>query len=162
MGSVVGRFEGRRPLHVLALALAAATLVACGDDPVAVEFEVIEEVEFDPSLNIDLEQMTQVSGGVYIQDLTVGTAPFAAPGDHLSLNYTGWLRTGVEFDSGQLDFQYLVDPFIVGFEVGISGMGVGGVRKIVIPPAAAYGSIGSGPIPPGAIVIFQVEMLSVT
>jgi len=151
-----------RRLRVLSLALAVVGVAACGSDPVEVEFEVIEEVEFDPSLNIDLSQMTQLNGGVYIQDLTPGVAPFAAPGDHLSLNYTGWLRTGVEFDSGQLDFQYLVDPFIVGFEVGINGMGVGGVRKIVIPPAAAYGSLGSGPIPPGAIVIFEVEMLSIT
>jgi len=152
-----------RSTAALTVTLAAlAGLAACGSDPVEVEFEVIEEVEFDPSLNIDLSQMTELESGVYIQDLTVGTGALVAPGENLSLDYTGWLRTGVEFDTGHLDFQYLVDPFIAGFEVGLFGMAAGGVRTMIIPPALAYGSIGNPPIPPGAIVIFEVHLLSVS
>jgi len=139
-------------------------LAACGgSDPVQVEFEVIEEVEFDPSLNIDLSQMTRLESGVYIQDLVVGTNPVVAAGEHISMDYSLWLRTGEQLvDTDPLSFQYLVQPFIAGFEIGILGMGTGGVRKLIIPPALAYGSLGNGPIPPGAIVIFEVELHSVT
>jgi FKBP-type peptidyl-prolyl cis-trans isomerase len=154
-----------RPLAALAVSLALAAVAACGDDdPMQVEFEVIEEVEFDPSLNIDLSQMTEVEGGVYIQDLVVGTDPVVAPGEFLSLNYSLWLRTGEQLVDNELlpTFQYIVDGRIAGFEIGINGMGTGGVRKIIIPPALAYGSLGNGPIPPGAIVIFEVTVNSVT
>jgi FKBP-type peptidyl-prolyl cis-trans isomerase len=81
------------------------------------------------------------------------------------MNYTGWLVDGTEFDTQDAyDFVYLGqgDRFIPGFEIGIDAMAQGGVRRIIIPPALAYGAQGVGPIPPGAIVIFEVEFVSVT
>ena len=50
---------------------------------------------------------------------------------------------------------------MAGFDEGVTGMKVGGIRRIIIPPALGYGSQGSGPVPPNAIMIFRIEVLSI-
>jgi FKBP-type peptidyl-prolyl cis-trans isomerase FkpA len=140
-----------------------AVLGACGDDPTDVVFEVIEEVEFDASLGIDLDQMTKLPSGVYFMDDPAGAGAVIAQGDIATVNYTGWLRTGVEFDSGTYQYDYGVVNVrtpIQGWVLGMAGMAVGGTRLLVIPPALAYGAAGAGPIPPGAVLVFEVELVS--
>ncbi len=143
-----------------ALAL-AFLLAACGDDPASPEdsFEVIEEVEFDPSLGIDLDAMEKTNTGIYYEDLVEGDGLQVLWGDLVEVRYTGWLRTGFEFDSGQFEFVMGDGQVISGFEQGIFLMREGGVRKIVIPPALAYGAQSSANIPAGSILIFEVEVL---
>jgi FKBP-type peptidyl-prolyl cis-trans isomerase FkpA len=50
---------------------------------------------------------------------------------------------------------------IPGFDLGVRGMKVGGRRRMYIPPNLAYGSTGSGPIPPNASIVFEVELTNV-
>ncbi|MBT3326062.1 MAG: FKBP-type peptidyl-prolyl cis-trans isomerase, partial [Gemmatimonadales bacterium] len=45
---------------------------------------------------------------------------------------------------------------------GVLGMRVGGVRLIVIPPALGYGDAGQGPVPAGAVMVFRIELLSIS
>jgi FKBP-type peptidyl-prolyl cis-trans isomerase len=141
-------------------------LLACGADPLAepqpVVFEVIEEVTFDPSLGIDLASMVMLPQGIYIQDRVEGTGLSLEWGHTADLNYTGWLRTGAVFDQGTFSFLMGNNVVIPGFEQGMLGMKVGGTRLIIIPPILAYGERGAGSIPPGAIVIFEVELLNVS
>ncbi|MEQ8331436.1 MAG: FKBP-type peptidyl-prolyl cis-trans isomerase [Longimicrobiales bacterium] len=142
--------------------LLALLLVSCGGSTEPeVELEVIEEVEFAPSLNIDLSQMTKVPPGFYYQDLTVGEGDEARTGDRAFLQYILWLRTGQLIEAGDFDFVVGSGFAIQGFDLGTIGMRRGGVRKLVIPPGLAYGATGSGPIPPGAVLVFQLELDSI-
>jgi peptidylprolyl isomerase len=152
---------------VRALALAAGLVPAAGCSeagPTEVVFEVIQDVTFDASLGIDLSLMTELPSGVYIEDRTVGQGAVIAAGNTASIDHSGWLRTGVGFSGGQFSFDYLVDDLIDGFEIGMEGMAEGGTRLMILPPELAYGADpppGSG-IPPGAILVFEVELLALS
>jgi FKBP-type peptidyl-prolyl cis-trans isomerase len=50
---------------------------------------------------------------------------------------------------------------IRGWEQGLVGLKVGGVRRLVIPPSLAYGASGNGPIPPNPALVFEIELLDV-
>ena len=106
------------------------------------------------------------ASGLKITDLKVGKGAVAVAGKTVSVNYRGTLTNGTMFDQsygrGPLDFQLGAHEVIAGWEEGVAGMKVGGKRKLVIPPALAYGDRGSGGvIPPNATLIFTVELLDV-
>ena len=79
----------------------------------------------------------------------------------------GWLKSGQKFDSSHDRGQPLVFPIgrgqvIKGWDEGVGSMRVGGKRKLVIPAHLAYGDRGAGRvIPPGATLIFEVELLGI-
>lgn len=102
---------------------------------------------------------------VKIEDTQVGTGAEAKAGSTVSLFYTGKLTNGTTFDSnvGQqpLEFPLGAGQVIPGFEQGILGMKVGGKRTITIPPSLGYGPQGTGPIPPNATLIFEIELTAV-
>jgi FKBP-type peptidyl-prolyl cis-trans isomerase FkpA len=104
-------------------------------------------------------------------DVTVGTGAEAVNGARLVVDYYGWLYStattdnkGSLFDTslqtGRTPFQYVLGTgaVIAGWEQGIPGMKVGGIRRLIIPPALAYGSTGSGSIPPNATLVFEVRL----
>lgn len=123
--------------------------------------QVIEEVEFAPSLGINLASMTRTSSGLYYEDIAMGSGDPAAAGNEVEVAYTGWLTDGTTFDSGAFSFVLGAGQVVRGFDEGVTGMRVGGVRRIIIPPALGYGSRGSGPVPPDSIMIFRIEVLSI-
>jgi len=145
-----------RPLLALSLALAFA---ACGDDG------PLTNDDFDPSLGVDLSQMTQTASGLYYQDIMLGTGDPVAAGDTAVVDYDGFLTNGNMFDTGTITFILGTNPLQVirGFDEGITGMRVGGVRKLVLPPDLAYGSAGAGGgiIPPNATLVFDVELTAI-
>ena len=107
-----------------------------------------------------------------IIDLAVGTGPAAANGDSLTVSYTGWLwdPNGVDNKGQVFDSASAAAPFafvlgtgqvIAGWDQGVVGMLVGGVRRLIIPPALAYGEAGSGPIPPNATIIFEIGLIAI-
>ncbi|CAG8472677.1 7794_t:CDS:2, partial [Cetraspora pellucida] len=87
--------------------------------------------------------------GVQIEDLTLGSGKIAKPGKKLYVRYIGRLMNGKVFDknvSGEpFHFTLGKGEVIKGWEIGISGMRIGGERKITVPPQQAYGSAGSPP-----------------
>ena len=123
--------------------------------------QVIEEVEFASSLGINLASMTRTSSGLYYEDIAMGSGDPAAAGNEVEVAYTGWLIDGTTFDSGAFSFVLGAGQVLRGFDEGVTGMRVGGVRRIIIPPALGYGSQGSGPVPPDAIMIFRIELRSI-
>lgn len=142
-------------------ALAVVALGGCGDDPVAVEFQVIEEVEFAASLGIDLAMFTELPSGVYVKDVVVGTGDAAEVGDQVVVGYTGYVTDGSMFDAGSFPFELgSTGPgsAIVGFDEGVRGMQVGGERRVIIPPELGYGAQGLIGIPPGSILIFDLTL----
>ena len=102
-----------------------------------------------------------------VEDLVVGTGAEAASGQKVRVHYTGWLTDGKKFDSsidrGQpFAFQLGRGQVIKGWDQGVAGMKVGGVRKLTIPPSLGYGASGAGgAIPPNATLVFEVELLGV-
>jgi FKBP-type peptidyl-prolyl cis-trans isomerase len=141
-------------------ALAVVALGGCGDDPVAVEFQVIEEVEFAASLGIDLAMFTELPSGVYVKDVVVGTGDAAEVGDQVVVGYTGYVTDGSMFGAGSFPFELgSTGQAIGGFHEGVRGMQVGGERRVIIPPELGYGAQGlAGIIPPGSILIFDLTL----
>ena len=85
------------------------------------------------------------------------------------VHYIGWLAEGLrQFDSSRarrdpLDFSLGAGDVIRGLDDGVAGMRVGGKRRLVIPPALAYGQHGcGGVIPPQATLVFEVDLLEVS
>ena len=96
----------------------------------------------------------------------MGDGPTPKPGQTVSVNYTGWLESGKEFDSsakhgGPAQFQ-LGGNLIKGWNEGLATMKVGGKRKLFVPSKLGYGAVGSPPnIPPNANLVFEIELLAV-
>src|SRR5205085_10706852 len=102
---------------------------------------------------LDTAGMTRTPTGLMYQDLVVGTGPVARAGMNVAVHYAGTLTNGTQFDAnGPNDrpYSFLLGAHAVvdGFDQGITGMRVGGKRRVVIPPALGYGANGGGPIPP--------------
>ncbi|MCY4398351.1 MAG: FKBP-type peptidyl-prolyl cis-trans isomerase [Gemmatimonadetes bacterium] len=123
--------------------------------------ETIEDAEFAASLGINLAAMTRTSSGLYYQDIETGEGEPATGGNAVEVAYTGWLSDGTQFDSGSFTFSLGAGDVVPGFDEGVQGMRVGGVRRIIIPPALGYGSQGRGAIPPNSILVFRIELLSI-
>ena len=109
---------------------------------------------------------TPVNGTLQIEDLVIGTGATAVSGDTVSVNYVGTLTNGTKFDAsadhgGPYSFRLGTGAVIPGFDQGVTGMKVGGKRRLTIPPNLAYGSTGQGSIPPNATIIFEVELVSI-
>ncbi len=105
--------------------------------------------------------------GLVIEELSVGEGAAAAVGQHVTVHYTGWLTDGTKFDSSKdrgdpFDFPLGRHHVIAGWDEGVQGMRVGGVRKLTIPPDLGYGARGAGGvIPPNATLVFEVELLGI-
>ena len=106
-------------------------------------------------------------GGVQYRDIKEGDGPVVPEGATVVVDYTGWLSTGGRpFDSsrkpGQSPMTAPLARLVRGWQEGIPGMKVGGIRKLVIPPELGYGASGSPPdIPPNATLVFEVEVLGI-
>ena len=108
-----------------------------------------------------------VDRGVEIQDIKVGNGSEAVDSTLITVHYTGRLMDGKIFDRslerGQpFTFKLGSGQVIAGWEQGIKGMKVGGIRQLKIPSALGYGHRGSPPaIPPDSDLMFEVELLDV-
>ena len=112
---------------------------------------------------------------VLVTDLVKGVGNEALHGMTVIVHYTGWLYDptapdfrGRQFDSSRERGQPFSFPLgsgrvIRGWEQGVPGMKIGGTRRLVIPPALAYGgrNIGNGAIPPNSTLLFEIELLAV-
>ena len=114
--------------------------------------------------------MITTPSGLQYEDTTTGSGAEAKPGQHVNVHYTGWLyengRQGAKFDSSRdrndpFAFSLGAGMVIRGWDEGVAGMKVGGKRTLVIPAELGYGQRGAGPIPPGATLLFDVELLDV-
>jgi FKBP-type peptidyl-prolyl cis-trans isomerase len=104
-----------------------------------------------------------------IADVKVGKGPLVETGDRVFVTYTGKLSNGKVFDSNDKPdanpFTFILGDarmgVIKGWDVGLRGMKVGGVRKLDIPAEMGYGRQAQGTIPPNSDLYFQVELLDI-
>ncbi|HEU4775041.1 MAG TPA: FKBP-type peptidyl-prolyl cis-trans isomerase [Lysobacter sp.] len=149
------RFLPLRPSQAFALVVVLATLLAVACTPPG------------PPAGGSVTGLQRI-------DLKDGTGTVAAPGDEVSVHYTGWLydeaapkQRGRQFDSSRergepIVFLLGAGRVIRGWDEGVAGMRVGGQRVLLIPAAYGYGRKGAGGvIPPGASLVFEVELMDV-
>ena len=116
--------------------------------------------------------MITTPSGLQYEEVKTGTGAEALAGTSVSVHYTGWLRNpdgsaGEKFDSSKdrdepFSFPLGAGHVIRGWDEGVQGMKVGGLRRLVIPAELGYGARGAGGvIPPNATLIFDVELLAV-
>jgi peptidylprolyl isomerase len=112
------------------------------------------------------DTVTTASGLLYIR-LNETKGEQAAAGRNVSVHYTGYLLNGNVFDSSISRGQPISFPLgqgrvIKGWDEGIALLRVGEKARLLIPSALAYGERGAGGlIPPGADLIFDVELMEV-
>jgi FKBP-type peptidyl-prolyl cis-trans isomerase FkpA len=137
----------------LATLLATLLLAACGGPP--------------PYTGGDVAELQRI-------DVVAGEGALATAGDEVSVHYTGWLydqgapgKRGAQFDSSRdrgtpFVFRLGAGQVIRGWDEGVAGMRVGGKRELHVPAWLGYGRDGAGGvIPPGASLVFEVELLDV-
>ena len=141
----------RRRHLLFTLALVAAVVVAgCAETPTG------------PSSGAPFSQV----------DLRIGAGADAVSGKSVVVNYTGWLYDpaktdgkGLQFDTSvgttPLTFTIGAGDVIQGFDRGVTGMKVGGARRIVVPPSLGYGAARNNAIPPYATLVFEVELVEI-
>ena len=105
-------------------------------------------------------------------DLLVGNGATAAGGNVITVNYTGWIYDGSKPDNKGLEFDTSIgkNPFVFtlgtasviqGWDKGLVGMKVGGIRRLVIPPSLGYGGVRNYSIPPYSTLVFEVELVDI-
>ena len=150
----------------VALVLAIAVTAACGGKSEAPASSAAPAGTAAPAAS-------PVTG---LQTLTLkpGSGAAIGGGQIAVVQYTGWLyeagaadHKGKQFDSSlprREPFKFPLDTgsVIKGWDQGVVGMKVGESRRLTIPPELAYGDAGAGGvIPPGATLIFDVELVGI-
>jgi FKBP-type peptidyl-prolyl cis-trans isomerase FkpA len=132
----------------------------------ATALAIQEGKTMEPSKDAGAKEIVTPTGLKYV-DLKVGAGAEAKAGDTVEVHYTGWLLDGTKFDSSRdsnrpFRFKLGAGQVIKGWDEGVAGMKVGGKRKLTIPPELGYGRQGAGSvIPPGATLVFEVELLGI-
>lgn len=154
-------------LAVAALGLAAACGGSGGQQGSSAASSSSDFGSCAAASNYDASAMQSRADGLRYQDFADGSGPAAAAGDTVRVHYTGCLTDGTKFDSSHdrgepFEFVLGTGMVIPGWDEGLKGMKPGARRRLVIPSDLAYGSRGAGSvIPPGATLIFDVELVSV-
>ena len=148
------------------LTVAALLLVGCESDSVGPRSVPCDD--FLMQFSSAPGDTVQAAGGLRYIDVRPGSGEIAVSGRAVEVNYSGYLLDGTRFDTScptsrtVLQIALGASQVIAGFEIGITGMREGGVRRIIVPPELGYGNQPQGPIPANSTLIFDVQLVSVS
>lgn len=143
---------------------------AVGDIPpnsvLIMEIELLDISQPVMMTEVEEDAYTTTESGLKFYDIVEGDGDMPVSGQLVVVHYTGWLEDGTKFDSSiergePFTFLLGTGSVIPGWEEGLATMKKGGKRQLVIPAALGYGETGSGIIPPGATLIFDIELLEI-
>ncbi len=146
----------KRWLMWIGLVLGALSLAACGGGATPAPAA--------PSAASAGGNLITTPSGLKYEDLVAGTGTLPARTDYVTVQYTGTLSNDTVFDASRLHggpITFRLDQVIKGWTEGVGSMRVGGMRRLVIPPALGYGSQPQGSIPANSTLTFIVELLDV-
>ncbi|EFY89805.1 FKBP-type peptidyl-prolyl isomerase, putative [Metarhizium acridum CQMa 102] len=107
----------------------------------------------------------KVVQGVTIDDRTIGKGRTVKSGDTVGVRYIGKLANGQQFDANKkgkpFSFKVGKGQVIKGWDIGITGMAIGGERRLTIPAHLGYGSRGMPGIPANSQLTFDVKLLEI-
>ncbi len=130
------------------------------------DVELVDAQSGTPN-EVDESEFVTTASGLKYAELQQGDGATVQKGSQVSVHYTGWLLDGTRFDSSYdrgepFDLVVGAGQVIKGWDEGLQGMKVGGIRQLVIPANLAYGERGAGGvIPPNATLVFEVEIVAV-
>ena len=112
------------------------------------------------------EEIITTPSGLQYVEIQEGTGAQPQAGQTVVVHYTGTLTDGSKFDSSRdrnqpFSFRIGEGQVIQGWDEGLATMKIGGKRKLIVPPKLGYGDRGVGPIPGGATLNFDVELLKI-
>lgn len=112
------------------------------------------------------EEIITTPSGLQYVEIQEGTGAQPQAGQTVVVHYTGTLTDGSKFDSSRdrnqpFSFRLGAGQVIKGWDEGLATMKIGGKRKLIVPPQLGYGDRGVGPIPGGATLNFDVELLKI-
>jgi FKBP-type peptidyl-prolyl cis-trans isomerase len=148
-----------------ALILLTGVLTACASTPWQGSLLDPAQLTFSEELGIDLAQMEQPEPGLYVLDAAVGVGAAANRTSRVWIHYVVWLPDGTVVDTSvggdPFHFRLGGNEVIKAWNMAIPGMKTGGRRWLVVRPGLAYGSRGSGRVPPNATLVFEVQLMNV-
>lgn len=153
----------RRPIRAhLIVPVALLALAGCRGDTTAPV--LVENTVFADALGVDLSAMTRTGTGLYYQDIEVGNGAQAQSGSEVTVHYTAWISDGRKVDSSvdrnaPFSFTLGAREVITGWDQGVTGMRVGGKRRLIVPPSLGYGAQSYGAIPGNSVLVFDIELL---
>ena len=156
-------FKRLRNLMLLILPL-LLVLASCSKDNVDPEKQAQTDeatiVKFLAEKNITAQRHTS---GVYYQITNPGTGNITySSNTTVSARYTGRLLSGAEFDKSEQPIAFPLGGVIAGWQIGVPLIQKGGKIRLFIPSGLGYGAGGQGPIPPNAVLDFDIELVNVT
>lgn len=151
-------------MRALALAalLAGTPCAARGQSLQLKTVSPVASMNLSPRLGIPEDSLRMAGRGVWYYDVQVGEGAPIATGDEVSVHFVGFLADGSKFtatDRKPYKFRLGDNTVILGWEDGLPGMKVGGRRQLVVPAQLGYGEKGSGPIPPNAVLVFDITVV---
>lgn len=121
---------------------------------------------FDPATFAQYDKYKDGTSAMFA-DVSKGDGAEFKEGMKGAVYYRGWLTNGTLFDQSKNGSDGKLEPFVFelgahqvipGWEQALSGMKVGGVRLVIVPPSVGYGATGQGSIPGNAVLVFQVQL----
>lgn len=136
-------------------------------DPSALPLEPTDKIAYAAPFDGQPISSKKTESGLTIEEFVVGDGAEAVKGSEVEVHYTGYLTDGTVFDTSKkrnraFSFQLGEGRVIKGWDEGVEGMKVGGKRRLIVPASLGYGERRAGKIPPGATLVFTIELLSVT
>ncbi len=138
--------------------------ISCNNDDLVVntiDYTAVNEEEILAYLeDNDIDAQKSATGLYYVIN-EEGNGAQPTLNSNVTVNYKGYFTNGNSFDEVTDGVDFDLTSLIVGFSEGVTYLKEGGDGVFILPSRLAFGNTGSGPIPPGSVIIFDITLVSV-